>query len=157
MSEHDFELEPRLESQTGPALESGERLIESFSGNLTTYVKEHVLLAALGSVLMSGILIYMGNPHAWTGVVGAVAAIAVRGVYVAREQVGFTWYLTNQRLIGPGNRTILLGNIAKVNTIFSAAQVVTTMGDKYMMKYQADTKATQAAIDRARGVMGDTV
>ncbi|MDE9449571.1 hypothetical protein J3R80_03700 [Aliiroseovarius sp. Z3] len=143
-------MEPRLENQSGPDLAPGERLVESFSGNMTTYVKEHVLLAALGSVLMSGILIYMGNPHAWTGIVGAVAAIAVRGVYVAREQLGFTWYLTNRRLIGPGNRTILLDNIDKVNVIFTAAQVVTIAGDKYMLKYQADAKATQAAIDRAR-------
>ena len=152
----EMQLEPRLEDQTGPDLEPGERLIESFSGNLNTYVKEHVLLAALGAVIMSGVLMYMGNPHAWTGIVGSVAAIAVRGFYVAREQLGFTWYLTNRRLIGPGERSILLGNIAKVNTIFSAAQVVTTTGDKYMMKYQADTKATQAAIDRARGVAGAT-
>ncbi|UWQ13888.1 hypothetical protein K3556_13290 [Aliiroseovarius sp. M344] len=152
----EMQLEPRLEDQTGPDLEPGERLIESFSGNLKTYVKEHVLLAALGAVIMSGVLMYMGNPHAWTGIVGSIAAIAVRGFYVAREQLGFTWYLTNRRLIGPGERSILLGNIAKVNTIFSAAQVVTTTGDKYMMKYQADTKATQAAIDRARGVAGAT-
>ncbi|WP_432450438.1 hypothetical protein [Aliiroseovarius marinus] len=151
MSDPEFELEPRLESQTGPELEPGEQLIESYSGNLSTYVKEHVLLAALGSVLMSGTLMYMGNPHAWTGIVGAVAAIAVRGFYVAREQLGFTWHLTNRRLIGPGNRTILLSNIDKVNVIFTAAQVVTHSGDKYMLKYQADAKATQAAIDRARG------
>ena len=151
MSEAEIELEPRLESQTGPDLEPGEALIESFSGNLTTYVKEHILLAALGSVLMSGVLIYMGNPHAWTGLVGSVAAIAIRGLYVAKEQLGFTWYLTNRRLIGPGERTILLENVDKVNTIFSAAQVVTRTGDKYMLKYQADTKATKAAIDRARG------
>ncbi len=150
----DAHLEPRLADQTGPKLEPGERLIESFSGNLTTYVKEHILLAALGSVLMSGILIYMGNPHAWTGIVGSVAAIAVRGLYVAREQLGFTWYLTNRRLIGPGNRTILLANIDKVNVIFSAAQVVTSTGEKHMLKYQADTKATQAAIDHARGAKG---
>ncbi|MCK0126299.1 hypothetical protein MWU76_18055 [Gelidibacter sp. F2691] len=151
MSEQEFELEPRLENQTGPELELGEKLIESFSGNLSTYVKEHVMLAVLGSLLMSGVLMYMGNPHAWTGVVGAVAAIAVRGLYVAKEQLGFTWHLTNRRLVGPGNRTILLTSIVKVNTIFTAAQIVTLSGDKYMLKYQADAKATQAAINRARG------
>jgi len=145
-------LDPCLDDQTGPELEPGETLIESFHGNLTTYVKEHILLAALGSVLMSGILIYMDNPHAWTGVVGAIAAIAVRGVYVAREQLGFTWHLTDRRLIGPGNCTVLVENIDKVNVIFSAAQVVTLTGQKYLLKYQADTKATQAAINRARGV-----
>ncbi|MCI2399586.1 hypothetical protein [Aliiroseovarius subalbicans] len=135
-----------------PDLDPGETLITSFPGNMTTYVKEHVLLAALGSLLMSGTLMYMGNPHAWTGIVGAVLAIAVRGFYVAREQLGFTWHLTDRRLIGPGERTILLENIAEVRTIFSAAQVVTRSGDKYLLKYQADTKDTQSIIDRARGV-----
>ncbi|WP_371169451.1 hypothetical protein [Aliiroseovarius sp. 2305UL8-7] len=147
----EIQLEPRLEDQKAPDLEPGEQLLESFSGNLRTYVKEHVLLAALGSVLMSGILIFMGNPHAWTGVVGAVAAIAVRGLYVAKEQLGFTWYLTNIRVIGPGDRSIVLENIDKVNVIFTAAQIVTRTGDKYMLKYQADAKATQTAIGKARG------
>lgn len=146
-------LEPRLEDQTAPLLETGERMIDSFSGNQTTYIKEHILLAALGAVLMSGVLMFMGNPHAWTGVVGSVAAITVRGFYVAREQLGFTWHLTNRRLIGPGGQTVLLQNIEKVNVIFSAAQVVTRTGQKYMLKYQADTKATQAAIDHARGAV----
>ena len=151
MSEQEFELEPRLESQTAPELESGEKLIESFSGNTTTYVKEHVMLAALGALVISGALMAMGNPHAWTGIIGSVAAIAVRGLYVAKEQLGFTWHLTNRRLIGPDGRTILLTSIDKVNVIFTAAQLVTLSGDKYMLKYQADAKATQAAIDRARG------
>lgn len=134
-----------------PTLETGETLITSFSGNMTTYVKEHVLLAALGSVLMAGVLMAVGNPHPWTGVIGAVLAIIVRGVYVAKEQLAFTWHLTNRRLIGPGERAILLGNVSKVNTIFSAAQVVTRTGDKYMLKYQTDAKVTQAEIDKARG------
>lgn len=132
-------------------LEPGEKLIESFSGNTKTYVKEHVMLAALGAVAISGALMAMGNPHAWTGVVGSVAAIGVRGLYVAKEQLGFTWHLTNRRVIGPDGRTILLTSIDKVNVIFTAAQMVTLTGDKYMLKYQADAKATQAAIDRARG------
>lgn len=132
-----------------PNLEPGEKLLASFSGNRATYIKEHVMLAALGSVLMSGVLVYMGNPHAWTGIVGAVGAIAVRGLYVAKEQLGFTWHLTNRRLIGPTGSAISLSNVAKVNTIFSAAQVVTRTGDKYLLKYQADTARTKAEIERA--------
>lgn len=132
-----------------PTLEPGERLLASFSGNRTTYIKEHVMLAALGSFLMAGVLFYMGNPHAWTGVVGAVGAILVRGLYVAREQLGFTWHLTDRRLIGPGERSISLTNVHKVNTIFSAAQVVTRTGDKYLLKYQEDTARTKAEIEQA--------
>ncbi len=134
-----------------PTLEPGEKLLSSFSGNRATYIKEHVLLAALGSVLMSGVLIYMDNPpHAWTGVIGAVGAIAVRGFYVAKEQLGFTWHLTTRRLIGPPTGSaISLSNVDKVNTIFSAAQVVTRTGDKYLLKYQEDTARTKAEIERA--------
>ncbi len=145
----DMILEPRLEDQKTPDLNPGEEVLARFQGSLRTYVKEHVLLAALGSVLMVGVLIYMGNPHAWTGMIGAVAAIAVRGLYVAREQLGFVWTLTNHRLIGPTGSGILLGNIEKVNTLFTAAQVVTIAGDKYMLKYQADAKDTKAQIERA--------
>ncbi len=91
----------------------------------------------------------MDNPHAWTGVIGAVGAIAVRGFYVAKEQLGFTWHLTTRRLIGPTGSAISLSNVDKVNTIFSAAQVVTRTGDKYLLKYQEDTARTKAEIERA--------
>lgn len=148
----EMKLEPRLEDQIMPDLTPGEEVIARFQGNRTTYIKEHVMLAALGSVLMVVILMAMGNAHAWTGVVGAVAAIAIRGVYLIKEQTGFIWTLTNRRLIGPTGSAILLDNITTVNTIFTAAQVVTIAGDKHMLKYQADAKATKAQIDRARGV-----
>jgi hypothetical protein len=121
-----------------PSLADGETLVASFTGNRTTYVKEHVMLAAIGSVGAVAVLMAMGNPHAWTGIVGAIAAIGVRGVYVASEQVGMTWQLTDRRLITPGGKGIARSDIEKVRTIFSAAQVVTRSGDKYMIKYQAD-------------------
>lgn len=121
--------------------------ITQFRGNLTTYIKEHVLLAALGSVAASGVLIAMGNPHAWTGVVGAVAAIGARGIYVASEQLGFVWVLTDRKLILPDHREVLLSDIDKIRTIFSAVQVITRNGDKYLIKYQSDPAATKAAIE----------
>lgn len=133
-----------------PVLGEGERLIASFRGSRATYVKEHVMLAALGSVAASGVLFYMGNAHPWTGVVGAVLAIAARGFYVADEQLGFVHHLTNRRLVLPDGRGIDLGRIGKVRHIFSAVQVVTETGDKHLIKYQADTEATTAAIEEAR-------
>lgn len=132
---------------TPPLLADGEALVASFTGNRTTYIKEHVMLAAIGSVAAMGVLMAMGNPHAWTGAVGAVAAIAVRGFYVASEQVGMTWTLTNRRLISPAGVTVPRSEIDKVRVIFSAAQVITRSGDKYMLKYQADPGATKATIE----------
>lgn len=132
-----------------PPLAAGETLIASFSGNRATYIKEHVMLAAIGSVGAVAILMALGNPHPWTGVVGAVLAISVRGVYVASEQIGMTWHLTDRRLISPAGVSLPRADIAKVRTIFSAAQVVTRGGDKYMLKYQSDPAGTKAMIEGA--------
>lgn len=129
-----------------PALADGEALIARFTGNRTTYIKEHVMLAALGSVGAALVLIWMGDPNYWVGPVGAVLAIAVRGVYVASEQIGMTWQLTDRRLITPAGMTVRRDEIARVRTIFSAAQVVTQKGDKFMIKYQADPKAVADTI-----------
>lgn len=129
-----------------PSLADDEILIARFTGNRTTYIKEHVMLAALGSVGAALVLIWMGDPNFWVGPVGAVLAIAVRGVYVASEQIGMTWQLTDRRLITPAGMTIRRDEIARVRTIFSAAQVVTQKGDKFMIKYQADPKAVAATI-----------
>jgi hypothetical protein len=130
-----------------PALTDDETLIARFTGSRTTYIKEHVMLAAIGAVGASGVLMLMGNPHAWTGAVGALLAIAVRGVYVASEQIGMTWQLTDKRLITPTGVSVRRADVEKVRTIFSAAQVVTRNGDKYMIKYQADPAATAAKIE----------
>ena len=125
-------------SELEPDTDTAEQVLARFQGNRGTYIREHVMLAALGAVLMSGVLIAIGNPYPWTGVVGSVIAIALRGVYVAGEQLGHVWTLTDRRLIGPTERAIPLARIKAVNTIFSAAQVVTDSGDKYLIKYQSD-------------------
>lgn len=132
--------EPRAKDQAGA---------QHFQGDLATYVKEHILLAALGSVAAVGVLMAMGNPHAWTGVVGAVMAIGARGVYVASEQLGFVWTLTDNALVAPSGKEVPLRDIAAVRRIFSAVQVVTQSGDKFMIKYQPDPPATRAIIEAA--------
>lgn len=129
-----------------PELAGGEKLITTITANRATYVKEHVLIAALGAVIMSGALMFMGNPHAWTGVVGSVLAVSVRGFYLASEQLGFVWHLTDRRLIRPDGLAIRLGDVDQVRTIFSAVQVITAAGDKYMLKYLADTAHVAEAI-----------
>lgn len=132
-----------------PSLAEGETHLASFTGSRATYVKEHLMLAALGSVAAMAALMAAGNPHAWTGAVGAIGAIAVRGFYVASEQIGMTWTLTDRRLISPAGVTIPRSEIEKVRVIISAAQVITRSGDKYMLKYQADPAATKATIEGA--------
>ncbi len=133
-------------------LRKGEKVLASFPADRATYIREHVILAALGAVVMSAVLMAIDNPYPWTGVVGSVIAIGIRGFYAASEQLSFVWTLTNQRLVGPAERDIPLHEIKVVNTLFSAAQVVTHRGDKYLLKYQADTAKTKADIGKAAGL-----
>ena len=137
-------------STRAPALNPGEKVLARFQSARGTYIREHVILAALGSVIMVAGLMALGNPYPWTGVVGAVLAIAIRGFYVASEQLGFVWTLTDQRLIGPTEAAIPLDRIKTVNTVFTAAQVVTEDGHKYLIKYLPDAKAVRQAILDAR-------
>lgn len=120
-----------------------------FAPDRATYIREHVLLAALGAVGASGILVAIGNPYPWTGLVGAVLAIAARGVYVASEQLGLVWSLTDTALVAPDGRRLPLTEVAAVRRIFSAVQVVTRSGDKHMLRYLADPAAVRTRIEAA--------
>ena len=114
------------------------------------YNREHVFLAFLGAALMYSGLLYIGNPFPWTGIVGAFCAIFIRWIYVASEAMDVVWTLSSTHLSGPAERSIPLGRITNARTLFSATQVITDTGDKYMLKYLADPKATANTILSAR-------
>jgi hypothetical protein len=133
------------------ALEQDERILDRFKGDSGTYWREHAWIAAIAMAAGMAILWAMGNPHVWTGAIGGLLAIAVRAFYLASDETKMEWHLTNRRLLGPGPRVIALENIAAVRSLFSAVQVVTVTGDKYLLKYQADAPTVIAAIDTARG------
>jgi len=115
-----------------------------------TYNREHMVLFVLGAVLMYGVLVFVGNPFPWTGIVGAAFAIFIRWFYVASEAMDVVWILTDTRLTGPAERSIPLASIKTVRSLFSAVQVITHTGDKYMLKYLADPQGTVNAILSAR-------
>lgn len=79
-------------------------------------------------------------------VAAAVLAIAARAGYLAGEALSEVWQLTDRRLIGPGGRSIPLGQIASVQGVLGAVQVITWLGDKHLIKYQAMADATRATI-----------
>lgn len=132
-------------------LDPGERVIAQFTADQATYWRENAWLAAIAMAAGMGILWALGNDHVWTGAVGGLFAIAVRALYLSSDETRMRWDLTDRRLLGPGPRAIAHDNIAQLNTIFSAVQVVTVTGDKHLLKYQADPKAVKATITRARG------
>lgn len=133
-----------------PPLLSDAPLIVSIRADRTTYNREHVVLFFIGAVGMYVALWAIGNPFPWTGIVGAAFAIFIRWIYVASEAMEVVWELTNKRLTGPSERSIPLTNIKDVRTLFSAVQVITHGGDKYMLKYLADPKGAVEMILKTR-------
>ncbi len=135
-------------------LATGETVQHSFRADRQTYVRDHAWMAALAMGAGMGILYLMGNPHVWTGAVGGLAAIAIRAFYVASDELGARWDLTNRRLLGPQTRAVALSDITALRSLGSAVQVITKTGDKHLLKYQADKADTlrrlTAAMDGAR-------
>ena len=132
-------------------LEPGETVAESFRPDRGTYIRDHAWLAAIAMAIGMGVLWLMGNPHLWTGAVGGLAAIGVRGGYLASEELSVRWDLTDRRLLGPGGRAVPLDRIDKVNILASAVQIVTIGGDKHLIRYQKSPRRTRASIDAVRG------
>jgi hypothetical protein len=129
-------------------LEQGETVETSFTPDRATYWRDHAAMAAAAMGIGMVILWAMGNPHIWTGAVGGLAAVALRGAYIASDELAARWDLTNRRLLGPGGRAIPLTQIKTLNTLGSAVQIVTHTGDKHLMKYQSDPATTRARIEQ---------
>lgn len=120
-----------------------------FTADRTAYIRSHTWLAALGMGGAMAVLWIMGNPYIWTGAPAGLAAIAIRGWYLASEELSAVWSIQDGALTGPGPRTIQLSQIEAVKTIGSFVQIITRSGDKHLIKYQADPAATKTAIERA--------
>ncbi|WP_428517315.1 hypothetical protein [Roseovarius sp.] len=130
-------------------LEPGERVVESFHADRRAYWRDHAWMAAGAMALGMVVLWAIGNPHVWTGAVGGLAAIAVRAGYLASDEVKARWDLTDRRLLGPLGKQAWLREIAHLRVLGSAVQIVTTEGDKHLIKYLADRDAVKARIEAA--------
>lgn len=130
-------------------LDDGERILARFHADRATYWRTNAWLAAIAMAVGMGVLWAIGNPHVWTGAIGGLSAIAVRAFYLSSDEVHMRWDLTDRRLLGPGPRAISLDNIAQVNKVTSMVQIVTTSGDKHLIKNQPDPADTKARIEAA--------
>lgn len=139
---------------TPPKLREGETFLAEFVPDRRSYLRDHAWMAVLAMGAGMGILWAIGNPHVWTGAIGGLAAIALRGWYLRSEEMAVRWYLTSERLTGPGGREAALRDIVRLRSLGSAVQVVTRGGDKHLLKYQEDRDATLARLRQA-GVRED--
>lgn len=121
-----------------------------FPPDRDTYIRSHVTLAAVAMAGAMAVLWVMGNAHIWTGAVAGLAGIGVRGWYLASEELAVRWRLEGDTLRGPGERVIPLVQIEQVRHWGHFVQIITTGGDKHLIKYQADAAATAATLERVR-------
>ncbi|MFW2540994.1 hypothetical protein ACN2XU_00025 [Primorskyibacter sp. 2E107] len=115
-----------------------------------TYIQSHATLAALAMGGGMAILWLAGNPHVWTGAIGGLAAVALRGWYLIDEALAEVWTMDETTLHGPNGRIVPLAQIAKLRTLGSAVQIITRSGDKHLIKFQSAPKAVTARIESAR-------
>jgi len=121
-----------------------------FRPDRAAYVRAHTWMAAVAMAAGMAVLWAVGNPHVWTGAIGGLAAIGLRGWYLASEELAVEWTLTDARLEGPGWRNMALADIETVRILGSYVQVVTVQGDKHLLKYLADPEGAKVAIEAAR-------
>jgi len=127
-----------------------DQVIARFSGDKAVYVRVHVIMALVGAVMLSGGLYLIGNPDWWVGIIGSFAGIAMRGYYIASEQLGFVWGLTPTHLNAPNERAIALREIETVRSLLGSVQVITDAGEKFLIKYQAEPERVISEINRAK-------
>jgi hypothetical protein len=111
-----------------------------------SYWRAHGIMAIAGSIAAGLILTLLGNPDPWVGPVGAVAAIGIRAAYLRSETMSEVWTLTPTHLTGPAGRAIPRAQIALVRPLLGAVQVVTTGGEKHLIRYLHDPAAAARAI-----------
>jgi len=111
-----------------------------------TYWRAHGIMAILGSIAAGLVLMALGNPDPWVGPFGAVLAIGLRAAYVRSEAMSEVWTLTPTHLNGPAGRSIPRAQIALVRPVLGAVQIVTSAGDKHLIRYLADPAAAARQI-----------
>lgn len=115
------------------------------------YLRAYATMAAIAMAIGMGVLWAMGNPYPWTGAVGGLAAIALRGWYLSSEELAVTWELGPDRLEGPGWRKMALRDITTLRKLGSSVQVITAQGDKHLIKYLDDAEFARTTLEEAVG------
>ncbi|MDJ0822230.1 MAG: hypothetical protein QNJ09_10540 [Paracoccaceae bacterium] len=125
-----------------------------FTPDRMTYIRSHATLAAVAMAGGMIILWAVGNPYVWTGAIGGLAAVIVRGWYLMDEELAQGWALTDTGLKGTNLRFAGFDEIAKLRSLGSAVQIITNGGDKHLIKYQPAPDDTIARITTAMRAAG---
>ncbi len=133
-----------------PSLEQGEKVVGELRSDRGRYWRDHAILALLGMAGAGTVLWLIGSEHAAIGALGAILALAVRGAYLASEQLSMRWLVTDRRIILPSGGAVMLLEIDTLRKLMGDMQIVTRSGDKHLIKHLADPEAAIAMISDAK-------
>jgi len=133
-----------------PILETGEKLLARFAPDRRKYWRDHGIMA-VALMAVAGLFLWLiGSPYPAIGSLGAILAVGVRAAYLASETLALRWTLTDRRLVLPGQRSILLGDLATIRLLLGDVQIITHGGDKHLLKHMADSAETIRTLTQAR-------
>jgi len=136
---------------TSVILDSNETLLAELRPDKARYWRDHGIMAVVLMALAGVFLWMIDSPYPAIGSLGAIMAVGVRAAYLASETLGMKWVLTTRRLILPsGVRSVNLLDISKARKLLGDVQVITTTGDKHLLKHLADASGVIAQILDAR-------
>ncbi|MDO5658928.1 MAG: hypothetical protein Q4G36_11485 [Paracoccus sp. (in: a-proteobacteria)] len=136
----------RLPQATVP---EGETLIATFRPDRARYIRDHVNIAGAGIAVAMIVLLLIGRgEQLWTGFVGVVAAIGLRGLWFYRDVMRQQWLLTDRALIAPGPERFELSRITSVRRLLGDVQV-TAEGRRTLIKHQARAGDVRDQIEQA--------
>jgi hypothetical protein len=130
--------------------EPGEKILRQIRSDKATYWRDHGVMAVLGMGVVGIVLSVIGSDHVAIGSLGAVLALAVRGLWLYSEQMKFRWVLSNMRLVGPGGRQVYLLELEKARRLFGDIQLITKSGDKHLIKHIRQSDHLVEEIEGAR-------
>ncbi|MGY6412085.1 MAG: hypothetical protein ACXIUV_13815 [Alkalilacustris sp.] len=133
-----------------PELAQGEKMLREIRPDRGRYWRDNAILALAGMAGVGVVLLVIGSPHVAIGALGAPLAIGARAAYLASESLGARWWLTSQRVLLPGARSVGLLEIETVRKLLGDVQIVTRSGDKHLLRHIAEPEKLVADIHAAR-------
>lgn len=133
-----------------PVTPEGEREVMVLAAAPARYCRDYIIIGLWGLAVVSVVLIALGRAsQLWAGVLGVIAALGFRGLWLYSDHMAVRWIVTDRAVIGPGGQRVELSDIVGMRRLMGDVQITTRGGRKFLIKHLADPVAV---IDRIRAL-----
>jgi len=124
--------------------------MKTFEPDRTAYIQSQVKVAAIAMTGAIAVLWLLGEAQLWLGGVAGLGAIALRGLLMARSELGQIWTLEDDTLHGPKGLTLPVDQIKDTRVMGSFVRIETNSGAVHLIKYLSDPVASEQHLKTAR-------